>query len=256
MTIDMHVASTAGIRRFVLVSGILALASFVVLFEAFPHLDLITASAVKAACGGEPRYGGWCHGNGIMWYPRALAMALPVIIMAAAAVWAVRAWGCQAQRYRALFLIACFVAGPGLLSNLILKDNWGRARPREVVELGGQKAFTPPLVPSSACDKNCSFVSGEASAVFAALFAAALAFPRRWRTLALLGLAGGLLTGLVRLSMGGHFLSDVLFAGALMALVTVGLHAAFFGLAWTRSSHSTSGPQGEPSLTRIPALEA
>ena len=70
-----------------------------------------------------------------------------------------------------LFLAACLVIGPGIVSNVILKDNWGRARPVHIVEFGGTKTYTPPLVPSNQCEKNCSFVGGEASMAYATFFA-------------------------------------------------------------------------------------
>lgn len=259
MMMPARIASTCEIRRVFVIAGSFSLAALALVFEAFPYLDLAASGAVKASCAGESRFGGWCHGNGILWFPRAVGMALPVLVVAGAVLWAVSAWRSQSQRNRALFLIACFVSGPGLVANVILKDHWGRARPREVVELGGQKAFTPPLVPSSACDSNCSFVSGEASAVFAILFAAALVFPRRWRTLLAIGLAGGMLTGLIRISMGGHFLSDVLFAGALMALVTAGIHAAMFGFGQTWPGLFSIGSRpafADPALSQSTALEA
>jgi lipid A 4'-phosphatase len=36
-----------------------------------------------------------------------------------------------------LYLAACLAAGPGLIANLVLKDNWGRARPSQITEFGG-----------------------------------------------------------------------------------------------------------------------
>ena len=53
--------------------------------------------------------------------------------------------------------------GPGLLANAVLKDNWGRARPSQVTEFGGTKRHDPPLLPTDQCDRNCSFVGGEAA---------------------------------------------------------------------------------------------
>src|SRR5690606_16584088 len=108
-----------------------------------------------------------------------------------------------------LFLAACLAAGPGLVANLVLKDNWGRARPKHVVEFGGTKAFTPPLVIAGQCPRNCSFVSGEASSTCLPLDAAAALFPQWSVPLVIAGTVGGLATGLVRMSQGAHFLSDI-----------------------------------------------
>lgn len=265
MSTRFRSASDTEVRRYILTAATASLLVLAVLFEAFPNLDLAVSLAVKNACAGSARFGGWCHENGVLSIPRGIAMALPVAVVLLAVVLAIRAWRAASHRATharnvALFLVACFVAGPGLLSNVILKDHWGRARPREVVELGGQKQFTPPLVPSSACTNNCSFVSGEASAVFAMLFAAALVFTRRWRTLLALGVAAGLLTGLIRISMGGHFASDVLFAGGLMALVAAATHAVVFsssglwgGLAGLTGSRHAFSAHPRPDR---PALEA
>ncbi|MFZ1106062.1 MAG: phosphatase PAP2 family protein [Hyphomicrobiaceae bacterium] len=128
-----------------------------------------------------------------------------------------------------LFLAACLAAGPGLVANLILKDQWGRARPRHVVELGGTKAFTPPLLLSDQCPRNCSFVSGEASSTYVTFYAAAALFPQWSVTLVVAGTVGGLATGLVRMSQGGHFLSDVVFAGVFMALTVLLLRRLILG---------------------------
>jgi lipid A 4'-phosphatase len=124
-----------------------------------------------------------------------------------------------------LFLAACLAAGPGLVANLILKDQWGRARPRHILELGGAKAFTPPLVLADQCRRNCSFVSGEASSTYVTFYAAAVLIPQWSATLVVVGTVAGLATGLIRMSQGGHFLSDVVFAGVFMALTVLLLRA-------------------------------
>ncbi|HWE21802.1 MAG TPA: phosphatase PAP2 family protein [Hyphomicrobiaceae bacterium] len=124
-----------------------------------------------------------------------------------------------------LYLAACLAAGPGLIANLVLKDNWGRARPSQITEFGGAKAFSPPLVPVNQCPRNCSFVSGEASSTYVTFYAAAALVPQWSIALAALGTAGGLATGLVRMAQGGHFLSDVVFAGVFMALTVLALRA-------------------------------
>ena len=77
-----------------------------------------------------------------------------------------------------LFLAVCYAVGPGVVANLIFKDHWGRARPKDIVEFGGEKAFSLPLIPSDQCLSSCSFLSSETSSVFMVLFAAALVAPR------------------------------------------------------------------------------
>lgn len=126
-----------------------------------------------------------------------------------------------------LFLAVCLAMGPGVVTNLALKDQWGRARPSQIFEYGGTKSFSPPLRFSDQCDRNCSFVCGEASSVFMLFFAGAFAFRRGAVTLALVGSALGLADGFVRMAQGAHFLSDVIFAGVGMAVTAAFLHLLF-----------------------------
>lgn len=126
------------------------------------------------------------------------------------------------QARKGFFLAACLSIGPGIVANAMLKDQWGCARLKQVTLLGGEKEFTPALVPVSQCERNCSFVSGEAASMFAVFFALALLLGGYSSAIFSLGIAAGLGAGLIRMMQGAHFLSDVLFAGVFMAL-TVGL---------------------------------
>ena len=117
------------------------------------------------------------------------------------------------------FLAVCLALGPGLVANLALKDHWGRARPKQVAEFGGNKSFTPALIPSNECSRNCSFVAGEPSSTFVPFYAAAFVIPQWSLTLVVVGTVCGLLSGFVRIAQGAHFFSDVIFAGILMMLI-------------------------------------
>ncbi len=143
--------------------------------------------------------------------------------------------------------VLSFLIGPGLLVHVVLKDHWGRARPRDVEAFGGALVHSPPWAISDQCARNCSFVSGEASgAATMALVIALIALPRLpmaarpWAgaALALAALAGGLM----RLAFGAHFLSDVVFAWALSAAATL--------LAWRLLA---SPPAREPPAREPPA---
>ena len=50
--------------------------------------------------------------------------------------------------------------------NLFFKTFWGRARPNEIVEFGGEKIFSSWYQISDMCTANCSFVSGDAAVGF------------------------------------------------------------------------------------------
>ena len=104
-------------------------------------------------------------------------------------------------------------------ANFYFKDNWGRARPYQIEEFGGNLIYTPPLIKSDQCKKNCSWIGGETSAAFS--FLAGLLFLRKKKkTLRILFLFGSLVI-FCRMAMGGHFLSDNLFAVNLMIYISI-----------------------------------
>jgi lipid A 4'-phosphatase len=148
-------------------------------------------------------------------------------IAAGAAIWLLLSgrplW--RLDRAALVFIVAATALGPGLLANTLLKDHWGRARPAQVEEFGGPRHFTPALLPARECARNCSFVSGDAALGFSlvvfALLLPAGAGRRRGEALAL---GFGALVGLARIAQGGHFLSDVVFAGLLVYGSTAVLH--------------------------------
>ncbi len=82
-----------------------------------------------------------------------------------------------------LFLIVTMALGPGLLVNVALKDYWGRPRPIDVAQFGGQQHFVAWWDPRGDCPANCSFVSGDVAGAAWTLAPAALV-PPPWRALA------------------------------------------------------------------------
>ena len=138
-------------------------------------------------------------------------------------------WGRYAfglTRRSICFIVAFSILGPGLIVNHVFKDHWDRARPRQIAEFGGDKAFTPPLAVADQCERNCSFVSGEASYGFAyAAFAFLVA--RRWRRRVFWAAVGfGSAVGALRMAMGAHFLSDVFFAAVFVIGFAWYMHGA------------------------------
>lgn len=118
------------------------------------------------------------------------------------------------------FFVALFVTGPGLVVNVLLKSNWGRARPVQTDLFGGEALFTPPWQITDQCARNCSFVSGEVSGATALAIVLAVAlWTLRQRMpakvvmgLMLVSVALPLFATWQRVAAGGHFLSDCLFA--------------------------------------------
>jgi membrane-associated PAP2 superfamily phosphatase len=128
----------------------------------------------------------------------------------------------------ALFLIATLALAPGVMANLILKENWGRPRPVEVTAFGGPEQFVPWWDPRGTCEKNCSFVAGEGAGGFWTLAPAALA-PPAWRPLAYgAALLFGAAAGGLRLSGGAHFFSDVAFSGVFTFLIIWLMHGLIY----------------------------
>jgi len=121
-----------------------------------------------------------------------------------------------------IYFVLVMALGPGLLVNTILKDHWGRPRPRNTLEFGGKYAYEYPLeIDRTSTGK--SFPCGHATMGFY-FFTLAMVLRKQRRFSAILTglLAGvyGCLIGLARIAQGGHYLSDVLWAGALVYLVS------------------------------------
>lgn len=125
-------------------------------------------------------------------------------------------WGVAGRTVLYLFLV--LVLGAGLTVNVLLKDTFGRARPRNIAEFGGGQQFTGAFVVSGACATNCSFSSGDAAGAFF-LLATASALSRR-RAVLLAALGFGALVSFSRIASGAHFLSDVVVSFFVMLILT------------------------------------
>lgn len=119
-------------------------------------------------------------------------------------------------------LMLVVILGAGLIANVIFKDHYGRYRPRQIENYGGNYQYQPPLVMGEQ-GAGKSFPCGHATAGFA--FYIFYFFWRRrhqkW-ALAALGWASllGLTFGFGRAAAGAHFLSDTLWAGYFMFLTS------------------------------------
>lgn len=120
---------------------------------------------------------------------------------------------------RAAIALLALIIGPGIIVHPLLKDQMGRPRPAQIADFGGTGHYVPPGVPSTQCDRNCSFVSGHAASGYL-LAAGALIWPRQRRRWLAAGAAAGTLIGTVRIVQGAHFLSDIL-GSAIVVLGTV-----------------------------------
>ena len=152
------------------------------------------------------------------------ALAVTVLALGALLPPVARRW--PQLKQLAIVWILNLALGAGFATNMVLKEQLQRPRPRETVLLGGQYEFRPVFsMPRGEGGK--SFPSGHATMGF--IFAS-LAFPlwrqRRkaaWASLGIGLLAGGFI-GWGRMVAGAHFATDNLFSGAIIlataALVT------------------------------------
>jgi membrane-associated PAP2 superfamily phosphatase/4-amino-4-deoxy-L-arabinose transferase-like glycosyltransferase len=184
---------------------------------AFPEIDLSVSRAFYTG-------GGEFAGQAVPWVNGLrnffIAFYWICVGLAVVGLWRTRAksgsWLCLTSA-KWLFVAICLCAGPGF--NLLLKDHWGRPRPKQIVEFGGHRQFAPAIVPARNCERSCSFVSGEAATSFLPFLAGSALFPRYAILLVVAGTLSGITAGLVRVSQGAHFLSDIVFAGFFMAAV-------------------------------------
>lgn len=133
----------------------------------------------------------------------------------------VRKW-----RHCFLFIILLLAMGPGVVTNLILKEHWGRPRPREVEGLGGKQSFEKVLYIDKASSGK-SFPCGHATMGY--FFFGGFFLLRRYRRdwawfFLMLGLLLGFFIGVARMCKGGHFFSDVVWSAAIIYFVAMLLY--------------------------------
>jgi lipid A 4'-phosphatase len=155
-------------------------------------------------------------------------------------VWIVSFFWLKLERWRdqGLFYGLLLIIGPGVIVNGVLKPYWNRPRPNAIVPFGGQREFLPLWEWGRGRDE-LSFPSGHAAMGFY-LMAPAFVYYRRRPRLALafllLGLSGGGVIGLARIVAGGHFPSDVVWAGGFVYFIALAIAAPFkFGQEAVRS---------------------
>lgn len=162
--------------------------------------------------------GGWPVGEQFPWKLLYRIDRTPAVLLAVG--WLIVVIGSYRRpnlyqwRRAGVFTVLLLILGPGLLVNSVLKEHWGRPRPRDLVQFGGAKPFLQPWQPGIS-GKGRSFPSGHASAAF---FLATPWFVYRHRKpLAAQcwlwgGVGFGIVMSIARIAQGGHFLTDCLWA--------------------------------------------
>lgn len=190
-------------------------------------LDLVIQGA---AWQGEA---GWSLGEKQPWKWIYHFGTLPAVVMAVAALTALllglRGGNLASWTKAAAYLVLCMAIGPGILVNLVLKDHWGRPRPRDVDTFGGDYPAERVWIADPASPGK-SFPCGHCTMGFY-FFAPGIMLWHLGRRRAAVGMFAlavglGLLLGIARILQGGHFASDVLWGAGICWLVALGLFYA------------------------------
>ncbi|MCX7819186.1 MAG: phosphatase PAP2 family protein [Kiritimatiellae bacterium] len=208
--------------------------------------ELVAVALVAAVCAMlfagtdlDLRIAALFHGGGSFQRPLELAplwvwlyRGAPVLVAAiAVGCAAVLLAGARNRRWRsasraAAFVLLAYAVGPGLIVNVGFKNFWGRPRPVQVREFGGQWAYQD-VARRGTPGRGKSFPCGHSSAGYA-LTAFWLVWkrhrPRRAVVALGVALALGTALGIGRMVTGSHFASDVLASGLVVHLANVVLY--------------------------------
>ncbi len=186
-----------------LITFVLMMIGFLVLGK-FPNIDLMVSSWFYD--------GSWLGRERVLWMIRNIyiesSRIIPLVFLVLLIVACLKESYVPRRVYG--FFVALSLIAPIGIVNEILKEYWGRARPKDVTQFDGDKVFTPvQIFPVDQCDHNCSFVSGEGAGCFTLLLMALTMFGGSLLRNAVICVAI-LPMGFLRIVAGGHFLSDVI----------------------------------------------
>ncbi|WP_136658723.1 phosphatase PAP2 family protein [Nitratireductor sp. XY-223] len=225
-------------KRILLALGILFL-----VFNLFPGVDIWVSTLFYDGVTGS-----WTANNALFHAYRSSFNVVSIgLAVTCLALWVVSVWRGPVFSVPGPiwgFVPLLYILGPGILVNVVLKNMWGRARPGDVVEFGGDRTFSPAFILSDQCESNCSFVSGEgsgATAFFISVLVLSAYIPhpslRRW--VVGLALVCASLAAFLRVLKGRHFLSDTLGSVLFVSLVAVLLHWLLVGRAGGKQKGAT-----------------
>ena len=161
-----------------------------------------------------------------------------------------------------IFLLLTLAVGPGMIINSVLKPYWGRPRPREITDFGGEHRFIL-IGDFGPCAGNCSFPCGHASMGFYLLIPGFLfgSERRRWADAWFwTGGLAGLAIGFARIIQGGHYPSDVFASWAIVyacgfyfaALMKVGDAGTPLMIDVQNAFMAWRGPRMSPAAVSLP----
>lgn len=187
---------------------------------------------------------GWYLGNHQPWKALYEYGTIPGLALAITALfaWVTCLMKTRLLHLRSYFLVIVMTAviGPGILVNGILKSYWGRPRPRQVQEFGGQWEYRHLHQPGTP-GRGESFPCGHCTTGF--LFCALIVFRRKNAWIALAGGTAGLilggLLGTARVFQGAHFPSDVLWSLGIVLMTVLTLYYLVFQIPKSRVQKPT-----------------
>jgi lipid A 4'-phosphatase len=122
----------------------------------------------------------------------------------------------------ALVLVLSLLIGAGLIVHELLKDHWGRPRPKQTIEFGGQQPFRPYYDPNffHQPEPSKSFTCGHCTMGFyffaLALVARRLHYRKTFWCAMMMAFGLGIALSIARIAQGGHFFSDTLISALVM----------------------------------------
>lgn len=139
-----------------------------------------------------------------------------------------------------MVMVLTLAIGSGLITHAMLKDHWGRPRPKQVVEFGGSQQFRPYYMPNldNQPEPSKGFPCGHCTMGFY-FFGLALIGYRDgnyktyyfWLAFAL---TLGIVLSLTRIAQGGHFLSDTLASALIMWLTAYVCVRGVYGACYSK----------------------
>jgi lipid A 4'-phosphatase len=127
----------------------------------------------------------------------------------------------------ALVIFLTIIVGAVLVVHTLLKDHWGRPRPRQVIEFGGNQPFQPFYQPNLwNPERSRSFPCGHCTMGFCFFALARVCRRQGYMRLGFLclifAIVLGIALGIARMAQGGHFLSDVVVTAFILWIASLG----------------------------------
>jgi lipid A 4'-phosphatase len=196
----------------------------VLFFSHCPQLDLLVSSLYYSEGAGFFLQSKWWAWVGYR-TPPAVCVVLTLLcgVKAIRVFWHTKSLKLYDYRKIIYVLLVCAV-GPGIVVHHIFKDNFNRARPRQVQYFGGDVEFRAPLLNAVRTNQHFSFPSGHAAVGYMFCAFGFMMHGLRRYLVWMLSVMLGLLFGWVRIVQGAHFLSDVIFSGSVVFATAALLH--------------------------------